>query len=167
MIEIETKYRIYEITKGRSGNYYQKFISMILKDYGGATKEFFDVVGLSHNPEKGWKKKLGKSWKRGKLYNKTKKKIKGKGFYSSWEWKKARFNILKKYGSVCMLCDGKERIVVDHIMPRSKFPELELDEDNLQVLCNDCNMGKSNDDYTDFRPREPRLAVLMGERMED
>lgn len=74
-----------------------------------------------------------------------------------------RFETLKKYGAVCMLCESKEYIVCDHIKPRSKFPELELDPENVQVLCNSCNMGKSNDDYTDFRPREPRLAVLMGE----
>lgn len=42
-------------------------------------------------------------------------------------------------------------LVVDHIKPRSKFPELELKEDNLQLLCNSCNMGKSNKDETDFR----------------
>lgn len=96
---------------------------------------------------------------------KVKKKTK-KDFYLSWEWKKARFNTLKKYGAVCMLCGSDHRVVVDHIKPRSKYPELELDEDNLQVLCNECNMGKSNDDQTDFRPVEPSLLVLMGERME-
>lgn len=87
-----------------------------------------------------------------KVRRTTDKKAEAKTFYSSWEWKKARFEILKRYGPVCMLCGSEDRIVVDHIKPRSKFPELELDLDNLQVLCNDCNMGKSNDDYTDFRP---------------
>ena len=42
--------------------------------------------------------------------------------------------------------------MVDHIKPRSRYPALELTLTNLQVLCNDCNMGKSNDDETDFRP---------------
>ena len=79
-------------------------------------------------------------------------KTAAKLFYKSWEWKKARFETLKKYGSKCMCCGAVERIVVDHIKPRSKFPHLELDLNNLQVLCNDCNMGKSNDDTTDFRP---------------
>jgi hypothetical protein len=79
-------------------------------------------------------------------------------FYSSWEWKKARFEAIKKYGPVCMCCGSAERIVVDHIKPRSKFPEIELDLDNLQILCNDCNMGKSNDDYTDFRPKGDELS---------
>jgi len=41
---------------------------------------------------------------------------------------------------------------VDHIRPRSKSPSLELDPDNLQVLCKACNLGKSNLDDTDFRP---------------
>jgi len=73
-------------------------------------------------------------------------------FYSTWEWKKARFETIKRYGAKCMLCGSEDRIVVDHIKPRKKYPDLELDLNNLQVLCNDCNMGKSNDDFTDFRP---------------
>ncbi len=74
-------------------------------------------------------------------------------FYSSWEWKAARFDILEKYGPTCMLC-GYEgpRIVVDHIKPRRRYPELELDRDNLQVLCNDCNMGKGSRKTVDLRP---------------
>lgn len=80
--------------------------------------------------------------------------IKARSFYTSWEWKKARYETLKKYGPVCMLCGSDYRIVVDHIKPVKKFPELALDPDNLQVLCNDCNMGKSNTDYSDFRPTE-------------
>lgn len=40
---------------------------------------------------------------------------------------------------------------VDHIKPRSKFPELALVLDNLQILCEDCNLGKSNKDETDWR----------------
>jgi len=73
-------------------------------------------------------------------------------FYDSWEWKKLRFEVLKKYGPVCMCCRSTEWIVVDHIKPRRRFPELELSFENMQVLCDSCNRGKSNDDYTDFRP---------------
>ncbi len=54
---------------------------------------------------------------------------------------------------------------VDHIKPRRKYPELALSRSNLQVLCNLCNHGKGNWDETDWR--EPRLAVLMGERMSE
>lgn len=72
-------------------------------------------------------------------------------FYSSWEWKKARYEALKRFGAKCMLCGSTERVVVDHIKPRRFYPELELDQDNLQILCNECNQGKSFDDETDFR----------------
>lgn len=76
-------------------------------------------------------------------------------FYSSWEWKRVRYEALKKYGAKCMLCgataeDGA-KICVDHIKPRSRFPELQFDVNNLQVLCNDCNMGKGAWDETDWR----------------
>lgn len=160
MIEIETNLRIYEIEKGVQGNYYQRRITMIMIEYGGATREFFDLVGLEGNPKRGWRKKLGSAWKKGRRLDdpvlpkkkKTKSRSADKKFYASWEWKKLRFEILKKYGAVCMLCGSKEYIVCDHIKPRKKFPELELEQDNIQVLCNSCNMGKSNDDYTDFRP---------------
>lgn len=102
-------------------------------------------------------KRDAKRQRRARRRAKKLNKVSG-GFYSSWEWKKARFETLKRYGAVCMLCGSEERIVVDHIRPRSRFPELELDLDNLQVLCNDCNMGKSNDDYTDFRPKGTELS---------
>ncbi len=45
---------------------------------------------------------------------------------------------------------------VDLIKPRSKFPELALTLDNLQILCAACNHGKGNWDQTDWRP-EPKL----------
>jgi hypothetical protein len=38
---------------------------------------------------------------------------------------------------------------VDHINPRSKGGKDELD--NYQTLCNECNIGKSNNDQTDLR----------------
>jgi 5-methylcytosine-specific restriction endonuclease McrA len=85
-------------------------------------------------------------------------------FYDSWEWKKLRFEVLKAYGAVCMCCNATERIVVDHIKPRSKFPALELSFDNMQVLCDSCNRGKSNDDYTDFRPLKPE-PELSGDEL--
>ncbi|RYZ77711.1 MAG: hypothetical protein EOP05_00795 [Proteobacteria bacterium] len=40
---------------------------------------------------------------------------------------------------------------VDHIKPRSKYPHLELEFSNLQVLCRQCNFGKSNKYEDDFR----------------
>jgi hypothetical protein len=76
-------------------------------------------------------------------------------FFKSEEWRQLRYKALKKHGGKCQLC-GKTRkdgikLHVDHIKPRSKFPALSLDIDNLQILCEDCNLGKSNKDDTDWR----------------
>jgi 5-methylcytosine-specific restriction endonuclease McrA len=76
-------------------------------------------------------------------------------FYESREWFQVRYAVLKKYGGRCMICGRTKNdgviIHVDHIKPRSKYPELELDSNNLQVLCRPCNLGKSNIDDTDWR----------------
>lgn len=76
------------------------------------------------------------------------------GFYESREWRELRYKALVKHGRTCQACGShKPPMHVDHIKPRSKFPSLALDINNLQVLCVDCNLGKSNKDETDWRPR--------------
>lgn len=76
-------------------------------------------------------------------------------FYESWEWKRVRYEILKEHGAKCMLCGATKedgaKICVDHVKPRARYPHLELEKSNLQVLCNDCNMGKGRWDETDWR----------------
>jgi len=73
-------------------------------------------------------------------------------FYQSREWQELRYKVLKKYGRRCMCCGTTKGVIqVDHIKPRSKYPMLALVQSNLQVLCRDCNLGKSNIDETDFR----------------
>lgn len=77
-------------------------------------------------------------------------------FLQSFEWRKLRYATLKKYGSRCMACGRTPRdgvtMNVDHIKCRRDYPELALDPENLQVLCNECNHGKGNWDQTDWRP---------------
>jgi len=78
-----------------------------------------------------------------------------KDFYNSTAWKQLRYLALKNNGVLCQCCGAKAgngvQIHVDHIKPRSRYPELELCLDNLQVLCSDCNIGKGAWDDTDFR----------------
>ena len=79
-------------------------------------------------------------------------------FYMSREWRSLRVRALEKYECKCMMCgrSPKEHSIVvhvDHIKPRSKHPELSLDFENLQLLCEDCNLGKSNKYETDWRPK--------------
>lgn len=76
-------------------------------------------------------------------------------FYKSQSWREVRYDVLAKYGRGCMLCGVKRGAMhVDHIIPRSTRPDLALDKSNLQVLCEQCNLGKSNRDSKDFRPEE-------------
>ena len=76
-------------------------------------------------------------------------------FYDSRAWLALRYRALLLHGRRCMCCGATAAegaiIHVDHIKPRSLFPDLELEISNLQVLCKDCNLGKSNRDETDFR----------------
>lgn len=76
-------------------------------------------------------------------------------FYRSFEWRSLRYKVLSDNGGKCCLC-GRSRkdgviLHVDHIIPLSKNWSKRLDINNLQVLCEDCNMGKSNKDNIDWR----------------
>lgn len=82
-------------------------------------------------------------------------------FYKSWDWRTLRMQALKKHGARCQCCGATKdsvdisgnqvRIVVDHIQPLAKRWDLRLDLDNLQILCDECNMGKGAWDRTDWR----------------
>lgn len=109
-----------------------------------------------------------------KLKPKTGKKAKRKlvtkldnaNFYLSDEWRAIRVRVLEKYECKCMMCGRSPRmhnivIHVDHIKPRSKHPELSLEITNLQLLCEDCNKGKSNRYDTDWRPDLDEINIVL------
>lgn len=68
-------------------------------------------------------------------------------------WQKLRFAMFKKHGQKCMCCGSTERIEVDHIKPKSKYPKRAYDFSNMQLLCRVCNQRKSNVRETDYRAR--------------
>lgn len=107
--------------------------------------------------------------------NKQKRQIVSRGdnqqFYDSREWRTLRVRVLQKYGCKCMMCGRSPQIHgvvihVDHIKPRSKHPELSLCFENLQVLCEDCNVGKSNRYDTDYRPDTSQADQLIAEELD-
>jgi len=82
-------------------------------------------------------------------------RIESDKFLKSKEWRTLRYEVLRELEGLCQLCGrGRKQGVilhVDHIKPRSTHPELRLVKENLQVLCEDCNVGKSNLYEDDWR----------------
>ncbi len=76
-------------------------------------------------------------------------------FYSSNAWRAVRYEAIKRSKGRCEACgmspDDGAKLHADHVKPRSKHPRLALELSNVQILCLDCNMGKSNRDETDWR----------------
>lgn len=93
-------------------------------------------------------------------------------FYETREWRELRYQALKANNGACQCCGRSPAhgvvLHVDHIKPKSKFPHLAFDPTNLQVLCADCNIGKSNKDTTDWmalRAEEvAELAIVKAAR---
>ena len=83
------------------------------------------------------------------LAEERKRKIEeAKQFYSSPEWTMLRKQVIKEKGKICTECGRKIKhnydITVDHIKPRSKYPELSLSINNLCVMCRSCNAKKGD-----------------------
>jgi len=74
-------------------------------------------------------------------------------FYASAEWRSLRNEIVAENRNVCQSCGKKIRkkvdITVDHVLPRSKYPQLSLEKSNLQIMCRKCNSSKGN--YVPFQ----------------
>ena len=55
----------------------------------------------------------------------------------------------------CQACGARKsdgvKLVVDHIKPVRHYWHLRFAGDNLQVLCEPCNLGKGSWDQTDWR----------------
>lgn len=72
-------------------------------------------------------------------------------FFFTSDWVILRESVMATYGKKCMRCGSFKEIQADHIKPRSKYPDLTLSFDNMQVLCRRCNFAKGDHDETDYR----------------
>jgi hypothetical protein len=119
------------------------------------TKKHFNKENLSNNDFKKW---LYDKNPKGEIARIDASCFRVEQFYSpfllSKDWIELKTKVLNHYGRKCMKCGIKNtELHVDHIKPRSKFPELSLVFENLQVLCKCCNQIKSDKDFTDYRPK--------------
>ncbi len=65
--------------------------------------------------------------------------------FESEDWKFLRSYVLRKHQYTCQHCGTRNvRLHVDHKIPITVDWSRRLDLLNLQVLCEDCNVGKSN-----------------------
>ncbi|MGM8215166.1 HNH endonuclease [Bacillaceae bacterium W0354] len=94
-------------------------------------------------------------------------------FYDSQSWKRLREFIKKRDNYECQECKRKGRVtvdtneysesakrkkialVVDHIKELEDYPELALDEDNLETLCVNCHNQKHGRVF-EFNKREAK-----------
>lgn len=67
-----------------------------------------------------------------------------KKFYRSQTWKLLKEQVYRERTAICPVCGSLENLVVDHIQPVRHYPELIEDPNNLQILCNDCNLEKGS-----------------------
>ena len=95
----------------------------------------------------------------------VKNEIRGRwtSIQNSGAWSRLREAVFKAYGRRCMRCGSGKKANADHIIPKSKAPELALEWNNLQVLCEDCNFQKGQMVPVDYRdhpmPKPPGLPT--------
>ncbi len=66
--------------------------------------------------------------------------------WTGGKWLYVRRECLKRDNYTCSVCGLKEEglMDIDHIKPKSKYPELALELSNLQTICPNCHKRKSN-----------------------
>lgn len=61
----------------------------------------------------------------------------------STDWDELRDSIIDQPGAECAACGGKKNLEVHHIRDFSEYPHLELDPDNLIILCRSSDRFKN------------------------
>lgn len=102
---------------------------------------------MTNEPKRFKPKWIGESKSNGAFSGYTKK---NKHFYNSKAWKTIRRQALERDEFTCQHCLRDNRyepaVIVDHIEPINKRPELSLSLDNLQCLCRSCDGRKTSGD---------------------
>jgi uncharacterized protein (TIGR02646 family) len=64
------------------------------------------------------------------------------------EYQQARLDLIKRLGEYCSFCEGRiaANLAVEHILPKSLYPQLALSWDNFLIACTNCNSTKGHQD---------------------
>lgn len=96
-------------------------------------------------------KKIKSKVKRRVKYLEKLKNGSSKIFYESKEWNNLCSDFLRYNKNVCCKCgetkNHNRNLIVEHIKPRNKFPELSLEISNLEIYCKKCLEEKMEVDY--------------------
>lgn len=79
------------------------------------------------------------------------------------QWVRATDILKEHYDKPCPKCDRimyKGFASIDHIKPKSKYPELIFEYSNLEVICLTCNNEKRDDTFYELK----RVATAMEAR---
>ena len=86
----------------------------------------------------------------------------GQPFYWSAQWKALRRQVLNRDGYACTVCHvqvASSTARVDHIIPRSRAPHLELVASNCRVLCTRCDAQSHRERATGKADRIERFVL--------
>lgn len=76
-------------------------------------------------------------------------------------WKDKRRELLRASNYACVRCGSRNELEIDHIIPVS-MGGLELDNDNLQVLCHDCHIQKHHEDGCGHEKKKKYIRKATG-----
>lgn len=124
--------------------------------HGLEVQRIAEVEPYRHKPKPGGLKKRQRKPNRKRGKKQVYKNYDGNNGFT--KWREVRYQALRRSSGKCDCCGASPQssgqpLHVDHIKPKSLYPDLEFDLSNLQVLCADCNIGKGNWDETNWRDR--------------
>jgi hypothetical protein len=87
-----------------------------------------------------------------------------------YRWNHGTARAFVETGGRCMYCDddvlatvqGYASSQIDHILPKSTFPDFEWNEDNWVLCCSLCNSAKGK--VSELRPGEDGVDMLVNHR---
>lgn len=90
-------------------------------------------------------------------------------FYKSRPWRKKRLQILERDNFECQKCKRKGKFskatCVHHKKPLKEYPELALDDDNLESLCDYCHNEEHPEKWEKFKEKYiPKPKIDIPER---